>query len=79
MKVSLALLKLRYKFFPPKSYVVVYDRCTDLMKGEYVEEYYGYFSSPEEAFALFDEYQSGIAMIRNVKLCLIVGSWDFGG
>jgi len=48
-----------------KTYVIIYDNEDDS------EEYYGYFSSRQEALAIFTEFSHG-TKVTNVKLCLII-------
>lgn len=59
-----------------RGYVLVYDRFIEDGCDETVEEYYGYFSTPEEARAIWKDYSSGVGPCENVKLCLIVEDWD---
>ena len=68
------LRSLLRRMFPQAAYVIVYDR---LDNGEEFEEYYGYFSSVEEAKRMWKSYvdlgsEEDQAAILNVKLCRIV-------
>lgn len=56
-----------------RGYVIVYDRL-DEPSGDTYEEYYGYFSSPEEARTVWSTYV-GTMDISNIKLCRIVEDW----
>jgi hypothetical protein len=59
-------------------YVIVYDREVEPLTDEYVEEYYGYFSTPDEARRVWDCYvglDSTNIQARNIKLCRVVESW----
>lgn len=62
----------------PPCYVIVYDRKVGLNGDETVEEYYGYFSSPDEASAIWQSYAGpGIDTgFENVKLCRVVKDWS---
>lgn len=70
------LTRLWYRLFPRPCYVIVYDRFIEPGTDETVEEYYGYFSSPTEARAIWDTYQEGIIGHENVKLCRVVENWS---
>lgn len=61
-----------------KTYVVVYD----VDQGDDVasEEYYGYFSSPEEAVSMYKDMISGHeATHTNARVCLVVFNIPDGG
>lgn len=67
----------------PPCYVIVYDvpdpedGISDTY-GHVEEQYYGYFSSPEEARRVWNEFKGpGLAeeTYRNVKLCRVVEEW----
>lgn len=75
MKRFLDWLMRRPKPKPP-CYVIVYDRFIEPHSDETVEEYYGYFSSPDEARTIWDTYREGIDGHENVKLCLVVEDWS---
>jgi hypothetical protein len=59
----------------PDCYVIVYDRRIGEDDDETVEEYYGYFATPEEAKAVWDMYSEGVRPCENVKLCKVVEDW----
>lgn len=61
------LKKLRRK----PCYVIIYDGV-DHDGVTPTEEYYGYFSSPEEAKALWAQFTHGLEPLENVKLCRVV-------
>lgn len=58
-------------------YVIVYD-SVDHTGEACLEEYYGYFSSPDEARKVWLEYAGpGIDTgFENVKLCRVVEDWS---
>lgn len=59
----------------PSTYVVIYDVLDE--GGETVtEEYYGYFSSPDEARLVWSMFDDGSTKMGNVKLCLVVEDWE---
>ena len=56
-------------------YVIVYDRAAP-GAFEVYEEYYGYFSSPEEARRIWSSYVAGNThKFDNVRLCIMVEHW----
>ena len=63
------------KFFrkQPRCYVITYDRL-DEETGDEHEEYYGYFSSPQEARQVWSTFV-GDQDLWNVKLCLVEEEW----
>lgn len=67
-----------WPLIPRKSpcYVIVYDEV-DPYGVEDTEYYYGYFSSPEEARALWDDFGHNLepGAFVNVKLCMVVENW----
>jgi hypothetical protein len=57
-------------------YVIVYDRAPP-GAFEVYEEYYGYFSSPEEAHHVWVTYIAANAnKFGSVKLCRVVEDWS---
>lgn len=88
IKIYRYLLK-RIKALEPteaECYVIIYDMPTGPFgDDEMAEEYYGYFSSPEEARAVWAEFTDlsagGLSKVssgvpQNVKLCRVVQSWE---
>lgn len=64
----------------PRGYVIIYDLPEDGISDTYGdnEQYYGYFSSPEEARTMWNSFKGpGLAeeTYQNVKLCRIVEDW----
>lgn len=60
-------------------FVIIYDLPQDGISDTYGdnEQYYGYFSSPEEARCAWDTYtKDGRIKFQNVKLCQIVEEWE---
>lgn len=68
------LTRLWRRFFPPPCYVIVYDD-----ENQDSEEYYGYFSSPDEAREMWKRFidcgGENLRPFTNVKLCRIVENW----
>lgn len=67
----------RRKPAKPPCYVIIYDEQDE--QGGYIEQYYGYFSSPDEARQLWNEFKGpGLAeeLYQNVKLCRVVEDWS---
>ena len=72
------LTRLWRRFFLPPCYVLVYD---DEHRG--TEEYYGYFSSPQEAREVWDRFTNCLNGLHspetqrfaNIKLCRVVENW----
>ncbi|MFZ3482192.1 hypothetical protein [Sphingomonas sp. 3-13AW] len=69
------LRKLLRRKPKPSTYVIIYD-VLDAEGETATEEYYGYFSSPDEARLVWGIFDNGSVKMGNVKLCLVVDSWE---
>lgn len=57
------------RLFPPTTYVVIYDQEIEPGSDEFTEEYYGYFSTPQEAIDMYHTMIRGQPGYTNAKLC----------
>lgn len=55
---------------PRHCYVVIYDHGGWV--GDVIEEYYGYFCTPEEALHMYGELSAGRPDYHNARLCKVV-------